>query len=342
MNRRVGIKDVAAAAGVSPATVSNALNHPDRVRQERLAVIQSAIQRLGYIRSEPARHLRSGRSTTIGLLLLDAWNPGFMKMAEGVEDSVISTDWTVLIGNSRRDPVREQKYLRAYIEQQAAGLIVAPRDEIGDELDRIRASSTPVVILDRREVDPAQFSVSVDDYTGGYFAAKHLIDLGHREIVFVGTPDAAISVRERFSGVRHGVAEGPHAVRLTQVDAELTIAGGRTAGHTLARLEPRPTAAIAAIDMVAFGVLQSLTQERVVVPRDMSLCGYDDTDFAQQLSIPLTTVRRPHYELGQSAAHMLLDLLRGHEPDQHHLRFSPELVIRDSTAPPQEPNQAKT
>src|SRR5699024_6215644 len=115
-------------------SVSNALNHPERLRPERLAAIQRAIDELGYIRSEPARYLRSGRSSTIGLLLLDAWNPGFMQMAQGVEDRVIPTDWTVLIGNSRRDLTREQAYLRAYTEQRAAGLIVAPREGIGDDL----------------------------------------------------------------------------------------------------------------------------------------------------------------------------------------------------------------
>ncbi len=325
---------MARRAGVSPATVSNALNHPERVRPDRLTRIQHAMEELHYVRSEVARHLRSGRSTTIGLLLLDASNPGFTQMAQGVEDAVADGGWTVLTGNSRRDAAREARYLQTYSEQQAAGLIIVPRDGVSSALARIQAHHTPVVLLDRSDADPTRYSVSVDDYHGGRTAAEHLIDLGHRHIAFIGTPEAAEPVRERFLGVCHGVQQASMPVRLEQINAGLTLADGRTVGHQLAAMPDRPTAVIAAIDMVAFGILQSLLELGVRVPQDISLCGYDDTEFAAQLAPPLTSVRRPHYQLGLSAGRMLLTLLDGAEPEERHLRYRPELIVRASTAAP--------
>src|SRR3978361_57208 len=111
---RVGIKDVARLARVSQGAVSNVLNHPDRVGTARREAVEEAIRTLGFIRHESARHLRSGRSSTVGLVLLDAWNPGFTEVARGVEDTTAAHGLTVLISNSARDTEREQTYLRLF------------------------------------------------------------------------------------------------------------------------------------------------------------------------------------------------------------------------------------
>ena len=149
---RVGIKDVARLAAVSPGTVSNVLNHPERVSPVRRAAVEQAIERLGYIRHEAARHLRAGYSSTVGLLLLDAWNPGFIEVARGVEDTTSSRGWTVLLSNSARDSEREQTYLRLFAEGRLAGLIVVPHDRFAEDLHRIRSGGAPVVVVDRARV----------------------------------------------------------------------------------------------------------------------------------------------------------------------------------------------
>jgi LacI family transcriptional regulator len=333
-SRRVGIKDVARLADVSPGTVSNVLNHPERVRPERREAVEQAIQQLGYVRHEAARHLRAGYSSTIGLLLLDAWNPGFIDVARGVEDTTASNGWTVLISNSGRDLDREKAYLRLFAEGRVAGLIAVPHDQFGEQLHRIRAGGVPVVVVDRAETGEDGMSVAVDDVTGGELAARHLLDLGHRHLAFVGDEAAAAPVHDRLLGVRRAVEATDADVRLDVLPAELTVDAGRAVGDRLATGHDRPTAVVAAIDLLAFGVLQALLHHGVSVPGDVSLCGYDDVPFARQLSVPLTSVRRPHYDMGTCAAEMITQVLTGESPEPRHVLFSPDLVVRESTAPP--------
>jgi LacI family transcriptional regulator len=332
---RVGIKDVARLAQVSQGTVSNVLNHPDRVSKARRQAVEQAIQTLGFVRHEAARHLRAGYSSTVGLLLLDAWNPGFADIARGVEDTTSARGLTVLISNSARDAEREKTYLRLFSEQRVAGLIVVLHDEFSDGLHRIRSGGVPVVVVDRAETGNDAMSVAVDDVTGGELAGRHLIGLGHRYLAFVGDETAAVPVRDRLTGVRKAVAKAGADVRLDVLPAELSVEAGRGVGEQLAAMPAaiRPTAVAAAIDLLAFGVLQALLQHGIRVPEDISLMGYDDIPFTRQLSVPLTTVRRPHYDMGTTAAEMLTTALSGRAPREAHVVFGPELVVRDSTRP---------
>jgi LacI family transcriptional regulator len=333
---RVGIKDVARLAKVSPGTVSNVLNHPDRVTAARRGAVLEAIQQLGYVRHEAARHLRAGSTSTLGLLLLDAWNPGFIEVARGVEDTTMQRGWTVLISNSGRDSEREKTYLRLFAEGRVAGLIVVPHDQFADDLRRIRGQGTPVVVVDRAETGKDAISVSVDDVTGGRLAAEHLIALGHRHITFVGDEAAAVPVADRLAGVRNAVRDARPKVRLDELPAALTVEAGRAIGEELATMPAasRPTAVTTAIDLLAFGILQAFLQHGIRVPQDVSLVGYDDVPFSSQLSVPLTTISRPHYEMGTTAAEMLTDALRGKTPSPRHVVFHPELVVRESTSAP--------
>jgi LacI family transcriptional regulator len=323
-------------AGVSPATVSNVLNHPERVTDARRDAVRDAIRELAYVRHEAARHLRAGSSSTLGLLLLDAWNPFFTEVARGVEDTTSVRGWTVLLSNSARDSHREKTYLRLFAEGRVAGLIVIPHDEFAVELHRIRAQGVPVVVVDRAETGVDAISVAVDDVTGGQLAGRHVMELGHRHLAFVGDEAAAAPVRDRLNGVRTAVV-GSHApVRLDVLPAELTVEAGRAVGEELATMpaSKRPTAVAAAIDLIAFGILQAFLKNGIRVPADVSLVGYDDIPFARQLSVPLTTVRRPAYDMGTTAAELLMTALAGDTPSPRHVVFQPELVIRESTSAP--------
>lgn len=332
---RVSIKDVARLAGVSQGTVSNVLNHPDRVSPARRDSVEAAIRELGFVRHESARHLRAGYSSTVGLLLLDAWNPGFIDVAHGVEDVTAAQGMTVLISNSARDLAREKTYLRLFAEQRVAGVIVIPHDQFSDGLHRIRAGGIPVVVVDRADSGDHGMSVAVDDVSGGELAARHLMALGHRHIAFVGDESLAVPIHDRLMGVRKAVADDGSGVRLDVLPSALTAEAGRDVGEILARTPAarRPTGVAAAIDLVAVGVLQGLLQHGIRVPEELSLVGYDDIPFALQLSVPLTTVRRPHYDMGVRASEMLATALTGVPPEPRHVVFAPELIVRRSTGP---------
>lgn len=325
---------MARLAGVSQATVSNVLNHPERVAPERREAVTRAITELGFVRHEGARQLRSGHSRTIGLLLLDAWNPAFQDMARGVEETTDASGWNLLMANSARALERERTYLRLFSEARVAGMIVIPHDEHADSLHRIRAGGAHVVVVDRAERSDRALSVAVDDAHGGRLAAEHLCGLGHRRLLFIGDAEAATPVHDRLQGISQVVAQAAD-VTLEVWPVPLSIEGGREAGDRFAALGPdrRPTAILAAIDAVAFGVLQSLFTHGVRIPDDVSVVGYDDVALTRDLWVSLTTVHRPHVEMGVAAARLLLETLEGSMPENRHVLFEPELVVRASTAP---------
>ena len=334
--KRVSRGDVAARAGVSDGTVSHVLNHPDRVRPATRERVEAAILELGFVRDEAARHLRAGYSTTIGLMLLDAWNPGFMEVARGVEDRTVDEQWTILMANSARDTAREQRYLREYAERRVAGLIVIPNDQVSEVDHQLRHDDIPMVVIDRAEQGPEGLSVAVDDLVGGTLQAGHLHGLGHRRIAFVGNPEAALPVRARFAAFRDHLAASREPVELEVVPAPFTVDAGLEVGRELAARpqSQRPTAVATAVDLLAIGVLQGLLSAGVRVPEEMSVIGYDDIPFTAQLSVPLTSVARPHHRMGHRAADLLLSVLDGRVPEERHVLLEPELMVRDSTAVP--------
>ncbi|HEY6574557.1 MAG TPA: LacI family DNA-binding transcriptional regulator, partial [Mycobacterium sp.] len=197
-SRRATTKDVAERAGVSQGTVSNVLNHPEWVSDTKRKAVEDAIADLGFVRHEAARHLRTGHSQTIGMLLLDTDNPGFIHIARGVEDYAIARGWNVLIANSARDLDRERAYLQVYAEARVAGVIVVPHDEFDQGAHDIRSGGMPAVVIDRLETGSGNISVGVDDLAGGRLAGQHLIGLGHRHIAFVGDESTATPVHDRM------------------------------------------------------------------------------------------------------------------------------------------------
>lgn len=327
---------MAERAGVSHGTVSHVLNHPERVRADTRARVETAIVELGFVRDEAARHLRAGYSRTIGLMLLDAWNPSFMEIARGVEELTAEGPWTVLMSNSARSSVREQRYLREYAARRVAGLIVIPNDHVDDLAGLQLRGDVPTVVVDRAEPDDsATMSVAVDDAAGGAAMAEHLTSLGHRHIAFVGDPAVQAPVHTRFAAFRQAL-QRVDGIELEVLPAPLTIEAGLEIGRELAGrpASRRPTAVAAGVDLIAFGVLQSLLSHRVRVPEDISIVGYDDIPFTAQLSVPLTSVARPHHRMGLLAAELLLTVLEGEQPVQRHVVLPPDLIVRASTGVP--------
>ena len=325
--------DVATHAGVSHGTVSHVLNHPDRVRPATRERVEAAIAELGFVRDEAARHLRAGYSTTIGLMLLDAWNPSFIEIAQGVEERTAGHGWTILMSNSARDTRTEQTYLQEYVSRRVAGLIVIPNDQMGAPAQLQVPGDLPMVVVDRAQASSGAMSVGVDDTTGGALLAHHLVGLGHRRIAFVGDADAAAPVTARFTGFQRAV-DGVDGTELEIISAPLSIDAGLEVGREIAARRPqqRPTAVATAVDLLAIGVLHSLLARGLRVPDDLSLAGYDDIPFASQLSVPLTTIARPHRQMGVAAANLLLSVLDGHDSTTRHQLMTPQLVVRASTA----------
>ena len=331
----VSIKDVARESGVSAGTVSNVLNHPERVAEDTRLRVEEAVHRLGFVRNESARHLRTGSSHTLGLLLLDAWNPFFTEVARGVEDWTFARRWGILISNSARQVERESMYLDLLVERRVQGIIVVPNGDLTERLIDMRRRGIPSVTVDQMDSGEGSMSVSLDDVHGGELAVAHLLELGHRHIAFVGNPGRVTQVRDRLLGATTAISAASLPVRLSMLEPEdLTIGSGREIGEHLVGLSAseRPNALFASSDLLAIGILQVLLRQGVRVPDDIAIVGYDDIEFARQVVVPLTSIRQPAYEMGRTAAELLTGQLSGTPPQQRHVVFEPKLVVRESTA----------
>lgn len=334
----VGMKDVAIHAGVSLATVSNVLNHPELVAAGTRQRVQRSIDALGYVRNESARQLRAGQSRFIGLLMLDIGNPFFTDLALAAEAEAEAAGYAVVLCDSRHDVQRERRYLELLEEQRVGGILVSPVATAGGLLRKIRRRGTPIVLVDRVSRSLGECCVAVDDIMGGDLAVSHLLASGHRRLVFVGGPFETRQVQERYDGGVAALARAGHSRDALAVFTTplLTLDAGGQAGRQIAALPRtrRPTAVFCANDLLALGLLQEMTRHGIRVPEDLAIVGYDDIDFAAAAAVPLSSVRQPRAELGSMAARLVIEEARSPGHHRHrHVVFKPELVIRASSNP---------
>jgi LacI family transcriptional regulator len=330
-----GIRDVAASAGVSVATVSNVFNRPNIVAPETRRRVTEAVAALGYVRNESARQLRMGQSRTIGLILPDITNPFFTDIARGVEDTTSAFGSLLIVCNSDNEPDKEKRYLTMLAEQHVQGALTVPVRGAVSSARLLQDRGIPVVLLDINDRSGKLCSVAVNDVAGGSLAMAHLLGNGHRRVGFVGTGHDVHQAVDREKGAREaleGAGLDPGAL-MTLATTDLNFAGGTDAARRLLKLPPRrrPTAVTCVNDLLAVGLLHELLRSGARVPDDVAIVGYDDIVFAEAAAVPLSSVRQPRHELGTRAAQLLLAEADG---DRHHHKavvFEPELIIRASS-----------
>jgi LacI family transcriptional regulator len=335
----VSMKDVAALAGVSLGTVSNVLNSPDIVAEPTRRRVELAIAKLGWIPNEPARQLRAGRSRSIGMIVMDIANPFYTDLVIGAENCVQERGYSVQVGNSAQEADRENAQLLVLMQQRVRGVLLAPIWGIDERVRQLKLRGIPVVLLDRAGNQSDFCSVSTDDVEGGRLAAQHLLDQGHTAIAVVGGPGDLQQVRDRRLGAELATSRHNGSARLLTVSTpHLDVESGVRTAEEIVLMPPheRPTAVFAANDLLAIGLLQGFVTAGLRVPDDMAIVGYDDIAFAAAAAVPLSSVRQPRLAIGYRAAELLFDeieALDGEESHDHQqVRFTPELVVRRSSA----------
>jgi LacI family transcriptional regulator len=330
------IRQVAARAGVSVGTVSNVLNRPDAVTEATRRAVVHAIEELGYVRNGSASRLRSARSNIVGLVVLDAANPFFTDVARGAEEALAAQGYSVVVCNSGGSMQRQEQLLRFLDEQRVAGVLITPTGPIDDipVLRRMRDRGASVVLVDESDREQTLCSVGVDDVRGGELAGEHLLAIGRRRIVFVGGPSTVRQSEDRLAGLRRAASAEGGVVDIVRVDA----LDGRSAHAVIDDvLEHGPDAVFCANDVMALGILRGMFERGRAIPDDVALVGFDDIEFAQLAAVPLTTVRQPATEMGETAAGFLLDECRSKDHAHRRVDFTPELVVRRSTVEPRVP-----
>jgi len=326
--RRLSSRDIARAAGVSQATVSNVLNRPERVAPATLQRVHDAMRKANFVVNHSARSLREGRSRTLGVVALDMANPYWGEVTRGISAAASTRGYSVLLGSSEESREEESDLLRVFKEHRVDGVLVSSIDLASRSLRDLDAHDIRTVLLDRTDPSEVHSSVSFDQVAGARMVAEYLVALGHRRIGFVTVPHDVWWSGERSAGLRAGVESGgldPDEVVTEEIIATMTARDAEPAVDRLLRVAPGITAVFCANDMIALGVLKQLSVRGVAVPGDLSLVGFDDDYFSELLAPGLTTVRQQPYRLGYRAAELAI---QGGAPEQ--VIFEPELMVRDS------------
>lgn len=327
----VSLRDVAKAAKVSVGTVSNVLNRPEVVAPATLTRVQNTIKELGFVPNGFARHLRSGHSRTLGLIVPDVANPFFTEVARGVEDAASKRDYAVFLCNSDESATKEDRYVNVLIQQQVRGVLITPADVKADRLDAMRERGIAVTLLDREIKGRKQCSVSVDDVHGGQIAIEHLAGLGHKYIAWVSGPESIPQVADRGAGVAKAAKVAGATIETIRVPL-MNAAKGEEAARKILELDKMPTAIFCANDLLALGVMRVLLENKIRIPDQVSLLGYDDIEFAPSAAVPLSSIAQPSYQMGVTAADLLLNECEDGDTHEHQqIRFQPQLVERAST-----------
>lgn len=331
------LKDVAAKAGVSIATVSRVFNAPDKVKPDTKSQVEQAVKELDYKMSRVAKRLRSanGRAHMLGLIIPDIQNPFFADIARGVEDVAYKNNYGLLFGLSNEDRKRQKIALETLISESVDGVIVPPVKGSGADILELLNLNIPVVVVDRRLEDAVIDTITCDNVQGAYLAIRHLLELGHTRIGFIGgIPELATS-KERLEGYRKALSEyGVDEESTLIIEGDSTQKSGSELTEQLLSMQNPPTAIFAANNLMTLGVLIAIHQTKKRIPEEISLVGYDDVPWAQAMHPKLTVVRQPSYQQGVNAAEMMLQRIKNPERAESLILLNPQLVVRESTQKP--------
>jgi LacI family gluconate utilization system Gnt-I transcriptional repressor len=329
---RVTLGDVAAAAGVSPITVSRALRGERSVAAELVARVQAAAQQLGYVPDPAARALASARSSHVAVLIPLLTNTLFVDLLEAVHRTLLPAGFQTLIGVTHYDPLEEEQLLRSYMAHRPAGLLVTGFDRTEASRQLIAASGVPCVHVMETTQAPGVHSVGFSQADAGHAITAHLLARGRKRIAFVAA-QLDPRVMQRAEGYRRALREaGLYDPKLELLNPERSsLALGGQLFEELLKTRPDVDAMFFCNDDLAQGGLLAALRLGVKVPERVAVAGFNDLAGSDQMLPPLTTVHTPRTEIGEGAARMLLALMR-REPVAHAcMDVGYRLVQRQST-----------
>lgn len=326
----VTIRDVAARAGVSVATVSRVFNQKGPIREDTIRRVMDVASSMEYVPHAGARSLSTRSTRTIGVLLPDLHGEFFSEVIRGVDVAARQRGYHILVSGSHSDAEEMSAMLRA-LRGRVDGLIVMSPDIGLGPISRALAADTPVALLNCAAT--GRRTIRIDNYDGSRAMTDHLLSLGHRRIAFITGPERNADAAER----RRGYVEALEAVGAEAIEliGDFTEDAGYGAAPAILAMTPPPTAVFAANDAMAIGALRGFREAHVRVPEDLALAGFDDIPMARYLTPPLTTVRVEIAEMGRRAVDYLVTTLEsGGDGDRKQDVVATTLVIRDSCGSP--------
>jgi LacI family transcriptional regulator len=326
------MKDVAAHAGVSIATVSRVMGSKGGVRPELERRVRQAIEALNYRPNQAARRLRERKARIIGVLVSDIQIPFFASIVVGIDRILQEAGYLPLLGNTFDLLASEQAHLNNFLSEGVSGVIFAAvNSQDLSNYDRLRDAGIPLVAIDRTPGDLQVDTVQVANLQATSRAVGHFIQEGHHRIALIAGPYHISTAVERQAGYEQALrAAGlPLDPALIQVGG-YTLEGGYRAMRALMENVDRPTAVFIANNVMTLGALQYVNERALEIPGDIAMIGYDDMPWAASLRPPLTVVAQPDYEIGVLAARLMLDRIREPDSSYKHITLDARLVLRAS------------
>ncbi|NTW97112.1 MAG: LacI family transcriptional regulator [Oscillochloris sp.] len=338
MKHSISIADVARAANVSHSTVSRALRDSPLISAEVRQRVQHLAREMGYTPNAIAQSLKQQRTNTLGLIVTSIADPFYADVIKGVEETARPAGMSVFISATYNDESQELAVIETFHRRKVDGIIVVS-SRIAQNYQRLRRLGVPAVLVNNEANIGGQVlhSVLIDDYAGASLAMRHLIDLGHRQIGYLGITNRPYSNEQRHRAYLDalraaGLPIDPRAIMIVDSpgpDTDDVLASARQMPRML---ESGVTAVFCYNDLIAIGALLACRERGIVVPGQLSVVGFDDIALAQYVSPSLTTVAQPRRDLGGRAMRMLLDLMDGQPVTD--VVLAPTLSARSSTASP--------
>jgi len=335
------IKDIAKRAGVSHSTVSRALRGSPLISANTVKNIQQVALDMRYHPSAAARSLKTNQTQVLGVIVSNIADPFFAEILQGIEDVAQRNGYSLFMAASQRDPEREQTIVQAMYAHRVDGVIICSTSFSAEQSQQLSQYGIPIVVVNNQAAEDFRYSIYHDDVDGSRQVTRHLIDLGHQKIAYLGNSLSGRTTLDRLAGFQQEMENASLLIPagyIHQVPGGGPENGLSALNHFL-DLPDRPTALVCFNDMLAIGVLKGLQQVGIQVPAEISVTGFDNIVFSTYTNPPLTTFDQPKLYIGSKAAELLLGLLNsapGDEAsDQPKIQIlRGKLLVRKSTASP--------
>ncbi len=331
----MNIREIAKRARVSTATVSRTINRHPSVQPQLAKRVWRIVEELGYFPNTQARALVSGRSRIFGLIVSEITNPFFPEIIHVFEETALQDNYEILVTSTVHDPERMKTSVRRMLEHRVEGVAVMTFGMEESLLDDLKLRNVPLVFVDVGPPRPRVSNIRIDYLHGIRQAVQHLAALRHEKIAFITGPlglKSALARKDAFirSMSEIGMAAAPELI----VEGNHTLEGGEEAFSKLLNGRLPPTAVLCSNDMTAIGVMRKCYSEKILVPRDLSVIGFDNIHLSQYIIPPLTTIEMSQAELGRLAFQALLHDVQRETPNPKGTEYvlKTSFVLRDSTA----------
>lgn len=331
----MNIREIAKRAKVSTATVSRTINHHPSVQPQLARRIWKLVEELGYFPNTQARALVSGRSRTFGLIVSEITNPFFPEIVHVFEETALQNNYEILVTSTVHDPERMKIAVRRMLEHRVEGVAVMTFGMEDQLLDDLKLRNVPLVFVDVGPARPRVSNIRIDYLHGIRQAVQHLAALRHQRIAFITGPLTLKSAAARKAAFLQSMNEiGMEVDPQMIVEGDHSLEGGEVACAKLLSLRQRPTAVLCSNDMTAIGVMHKCYGEKIIVPRELSVVGFDSIRLSQYLLPPLTTIEMSQSELARLAFRALLQDLQRETPNPRGTEYilKTNFILRDSTA----------